>query len=179
ETYPDGEPGILYDPLGERVFSREILQAFLRRAHFGNRAEEVVLQPLPALGTLSAAEADALEPHLVRDKQSNTSVIFDERLFLKVFRRVEPGIHPEIEVGRFLTERTSFLHSAPVTGVIEMRRNRSDTTALAVLMGYVPNQGDAWNHTLHVLGPIFEHALTRRDQDHELTLPRRPFLYFI
>src|SRR5207253_6478007 len=48
--------------------------------------------------------------------------------------------------------------------------------ALAVWTGYIPNQGDAWTHALNVLGPFYEHALTRRDPQPDLALPRRPFL---
>jgi maltose alpha-D-glucosyltransferase/alpha-amylase len=176
ETYPDGEPGVLYDALRDRQFSQALLQALPRGQRFGDRSAEVALTPLPGLGALSPEEAAGLEPRLVKDKQTNTSLAFGERLFLKVFRRVEPGVHPEIEVGRFLTERTSFQHAAPVAGLLELRRGRDERLALGVWTGYIPNQGDAWTHTLHFLGAFYDHALTRRGQEPDLSLPRRPIL---
>ncbi len=60
-------------------------------------------------------------------------------------------MNPELEVGRFLTEQTSFAHIAPIAGSLELRRERSEPVTLAILQGYVPNQGDAWQYTLTTL----------------------------
>jgi maltose alpha-D-glucosyltransferase/alpha-amylase len=176
ETYPDGEPGVLYDPIGDRRSSQALLQALLRGARLGDRTAELLLTPLPGLGALTPTEAACLEPRLLKDKWTNAVLAYDERLFLKVFRRVEPGVHPEVEVGRFLTERTSFQHAAPVAGLIELRRGRNDGMVLGVWTGFIPNQGDAWTHTLHFLEPLYDHALTLRGHEPDLSLPRRPFL---
>jgi maltose alpha-D-glucosyltransferase/alpha-amylase len=175
-TYPDGEPGVLYDPLGGRPFSHALLQYLAHGQRFADRTAEVIHTPLPGLGPLLPDEAAVLELRLLKEKQTNTSLAFGERLVLKVFRRVEPGIHPEIELGRCLTDKTSFQHAAPVVGLIELRRPHGANTALGVWTGFVPNQGDAWTHTLHVLGSFYDHALTRRDREPDLALPSRPFL---
>ena len=81
---------------------------------------------------------------------------------LKVYRRLQPGPHPEIEMARFLVERAGFANTPPLLGTIEMRsrrpRARSATTmALGVLFGFVRNQGDGWTH-----GARLSLALSRR-----------------
>src|SRR5207302_681656 len=83
-----------------------------------------------------------LEANLSAAEQSNNSVVFGERLIFKVFRRVEEGVNPELELGRFLTERTSFTQIAPLAGSLEYRPDRGEAISVAVLQGYEPNQGD-------------------------------------
>src|SRR5204862_438483 len=78
-----------------------------------------------------------------------------ERLMLKVFRRLEEGVNPELEVGRFLTEKTNFAQIAPLAGTLEYRRPKGEPVSIAILQGYVPNQGDAWQHTLNTLARYF------------------------
>jgi maltose alpha-D-glucosyltransferase/alpha-amylase len=89
-------------------------------------------------------------------EQSNNSVVFGERLILKVFRRLEEGVNPELEVGRFLTEKTNFAQIAPLAGSLEYRRDSGEPVSLAVLQGYVPNQGDAWQYTTNTLSHFFQ-----------------------
>lgn len=105
------------------------------------------------------APTDALEPRLLGVEQSNTSVLLGERAMLKVFRAVEPGINPELEVGTFLTERARFSHVPPLLGSLEYASDAGQPpAAIAVLQGFVANQGDAWQLTIESLARFFERA---------------------
>ena len=75
-----------------------------------------------------------------------------------MFRRLEEGINPELEVGRFLTDRTVFRHSAPTAGAIELPDGGGGST-VAILQGYVQNEGDAWAYALDAIRESFERAL--------------------
>ena len=75
-----------------------------------------------------ASAAKAAEPQFGWGDQSNTSVTFGDELVLKVFRRLEEGINPELEVGRFVTDHTVFRHSAPTAGAIELPDGRGGST---------------------------------------------------
>jgi maltose alpha-D-glucosyltransferase/alpha-amylase len=108
-----------------------------------------------AFARLRGPETVRLEAALSVAEQSNNSVVFGERLILKVFRRLEEGMNPELEVGRFLTEKTNFAQIAPLAGSLEYRRDSGEPISLAVLQGYVPNQGDAWQYTLNTLAHFF------------------------
>src|SRR6202022_778668 len=57
---------------------------------------------------------------------------------------------------RFLTEKTTFGQIAPLAGSLEYRRDAGEPVTLAVLQGYVPNQGDAWQYTLNTLARYFQ-----------------------
>src|SRR5262249_12735167 len=101
-----------------------------------------------------------LEPVLLPGEESDTSVAFDNRLVLKVFRRVEEGVNPELEMNRFLAEKASFTHVPPFAGAIEYHNGQREPYTLAVLQGYVPNEGNAWRYTTDALGRYFERVLT-------------------
>ena len=116
------------------------------------------------------------------DLQTNNSVIFGERLILKLFRRVEDGQHPDLEISRFLTD-VGFPNIAPVAGTLLYRRDRRRTAALAMLQAYVPNQGDAWSHVLTELSANgdgaeryapFAALLGKRTAEMHLALASRP-----
>lgn len=75
--------------------------------------------------------------------QSNTSIGIGNEMMLKVFRLLQPGIHPEIEMAKYLTEVAEFANTPPLYGVVEHLAADGTATALAILQGFVVNQGDA------------------------------------
>jgi predicted trehalose synthase len=82
-------------------------------------------------------------------EQSNSSVVYDEQLALKAYRRVEAGINPELELLRFLTER-GFPNIAPLAGWYELQGRLMDAT-LGVLQDYVGEGRDGWELALDAL----------------------------
>jgi maltose alpha-D-glucosyltransferase/alpha-amylase len=104
-------------------------------------------------------------------EQSNTSVLYGDRLFFKLFRRPEEGVNPDLEIGRFLTERAGFPYSPRVAGALEYRRARQEARTLAIAQELVVNSGDAWHYTLDSLGRFFEEAIVRRAEVGEPPLP--------
>ena len=84
-------------------------------------------------------------------EQSNTSIFVGNRMHLKTFRLMHAGINPEVEIGRFLTEESPFLHVAPLFGTLEYAKANGEVETLALLQKFIPNQGDLWNYTLEYL----------------------------
>jgi trehalose synthase-fused probable maltokinase len=84
-------------------------------------------------------------------EQSNTSIRIGERAILKVFRKLETGVHPELEVGRYLTQM-GFTATPPLLAWIETDEGERASSTLSVLQRFVPNQGDGWSWTLERLG---------------------------
>jgi maltose alpha-D-glucosyltransferase/alpha-amylase len=150
-VFGDEGRGLLYDALGPPAFAEAVLGAIARRRRATGGKGTLVGSTTRAFARLRGAETVRLEAALSVAEQSNNSVVFGERLILKVFRRLEEGVNPELEVGRFLTEKTSFSQVAPLAGSLEYRREDAEPISLAVLQGYVPNQGDAWQYTLNTL----------------------------
>jgi maltose alpha-D-glucosyltransferase/alpha-amylase len=96
----------------------------------------------------------------MRAEQSNTSILYGDRLILKLFRRLQEGINPDLQVGHYLTEK-GFAHIPPVAGFIEYRSPQGTPITLALLQVYVVNQGDAWEYTLNNLERYFEQIIAR------------------
>jgi maltose alpha-D-glucosyltransferase/alpha-amylase len=89
---------------------------------------------------------------------------------LKLFRHLEPGINPDLELGKFLSESTSFLHIAPVAGSLEYRRANGERITVGVLNTYVPEAANAWNYTLDSLSSFLERTQARGQADNSLRL---------
>jgi maltose alpha-D-glucosyltransferase/alpha-amylase len=90
-------------------------------------------------------------------EQSNTSILFGDRFILKLFRRLEAGLNPDCEIGRYLTEKTSFDGIPPFAGLIEYVPNAAaEPTILAMMQGLVTNEGDGWKWTVEELDRYYE-----------------------
>jgi maltose alpha-D-glucosyltransferase/alpha-amylase len=147
--------GALVDPVGEAGFARELLAAFDRGGHLRGPLSELVAIVSPIFAELRGE--GALEPAPL---PGGASVRYGDRLALKLFRKVEAGINPDLEIGRFLTERTDFRHTPRVAGWLELRRRESEPVTLGVLRELVANEGNGWSYTLDALGRYFERVLT-------------------
>jgi trehalose synthase-fused probable maltokinase len=100
-------------------------------------------------------------PALLRGEQSNTSVIYDQRLILKFFRQIEPGVNPEAELGAFLTEKAHFPHVPQLLGHLEyVEPTAHYPITQGILQSFVPNQGDAWRHMIKSVAAFYD--LVRR-----------------
>jgi len=151
--------GVLYDGM----MRDESAQALLRLMAQGG---EAAAQHGTVRGTASSLFAElrggeaALPVRRGSAEQSNTSVIFGDRLILKLFRRQQTGLNPDMEIGRFLTERTEFRNIAPFAGALEfVSRDGGEDSTLAMLQGLVQNEGDGWSWMLEELDRYFESAV--------------------
>jgi len=82
----------------------------------------------------------------VQTEQSNSTALVDEDYVVKIYRKLEVGVNPEIEIGRFLTEVAGFANSPPLLGTVELIEGER-RSAIGVVHAFVPNQGDAWTVT--------------------------------
>ncbi|HEV2675625.1 MAG TPA: maltose alpha-D-glucosyltransferase [Aliidongia sp.] len=104
-------------------------------------------------------------------EQSNSSVAVQDYGVLKFYRRLEDGIHPEIEMCRFLTEEAGYGGTPPLLGTIEQAGSDGAMTALGVLTGYVANQGDAWSYAQDHLKRAFQERWGGAGQPADAQIP--------
>jgi maltose alpha-D-glucosyltransferase/alpha-amylase len=138
----------LFDALEDSAFREAVLKGIASgKTHsFGDGDLVATAFGSPAWSEQLAGKP--LSSSLGPEEQTNTSVIYSDRLILKFFRRIEEGIHPEVECGRYLTEKKEFGHVAPVLGSLDYRFRKREPITLAVLHSFVPNVGTAWQYTL-------------------------------
>jgi len=90
-------------------------------------------------------------------EQTNTSLRYGDGVILKIYRRLTPGVNPELETLRFLTRR-GYANTAALLGTAEWIDAEGEPTALAAAYRYLPNQGDGWTYTLDYLERALEEA---------------------
>jgi maltose alpha-D-glucosyltransferase/alpha-amylase len=189
EQSPGGEPApslrinresssgkiVLYDALSNQAFLTFLLGAISRGDRFSGLRGEVRAVPAAALRSIWEPSQGPLAPSLMKAEQSNSSVVYANRLVLKLFRRLEEGLNPDLEIGSFLTEKTEFRNVPILAGHLEYVSNEGKRITLGILQGYIPNHGDAWQYTLKALAPYYERAQSAAGIRLE-TLPHAPIL---
>ena len=163
----DAEPGVLYDPLIDRAFCSALLDLMVNRRRLrGARGGELEAVTTRALRGL-IGDGAGLDPTLMRGEQSNSSLNFGGRLIMKLFRKVEPGVNPDLELGRYLTEEAGYPNTPPLAGALAYGHPGEEPLTLALLQGFVPNEGDAFAFALDGLSSYFDTVLAHP----ELTAP--------
>ncbi len=162
--------GVLYDALFDKNFATTLLNAISHERNFKGATSAVI----SSVTQSSARLAEPLvEATLQQSDQTNTSVVYGDRFILKLFRRADEGVNPELEIGRFLTHK-AFAHIPPVVGALEYVTKNHEPVTLAILQRFVPSQGNAWDYTLNSLGRFFERALARRAEVQSLLVLHKP-----
>ncbi len=159
--------GVLFDALADPEFLEALPEAIGRRRRCRGADGEVVGEPTHFFSRIRRSGRAAGPVTLGRD-QTNTSVFYGDRFVLKLYRRLEEGRTPEFELGSYLTEQARFRLTPPLAGALEYRPESGEPVTLAVLQGFVPNQGDAWQFTLDFLGHYLEEALAAGRPEGEL-----------
>jgi len=100
-------------------------------------------------------------------EQSNNSIIVDERILVKIYRRLRAGVQPEIEITRFLTEVAGYRNTPAFLGQVEHRPRDGEPTTLAGLFAFVHNQGDCWRGIVDALERHLDDVLLKASADAE------------
>jgi maltose alpha-D-glucosyltransferase/alpha-amylase len=151
--------GLLYEPVMDDAFAQTLLDTIGKKKQLKGQKGSIAGTPTRAFKELRGA--GHLDAHVLKAEQSNTAIVYGQQLFLKLFRRVEPGINTDYEVTRFLNEEAGFEHTPRVGGVLEYVSDRGgEPSTLAILQGYTANTGDAWQYTLDSISRYFERVLS-------------------
>jgi maltose alpha-D-glucosyltransferase/alpha-amylase len=166
--------GYVYDAIWDPEFRERIFRLMAQEAVLAGRNGQLV----GVSSKLLADESNTNVPasHVLKAEQSNSSMLFENRFFLKLYRKLEDGMNPDVELTRFLTEAQRFSQVPAFLGSIEYRRPRSETTVVALLQAAVPNEGDAWALTLDAVGRYFERVLAQKSDLQTATTAPGPLL---
>jgi len=147
---------VMADAIADESFCRHVVKAIGEKKSLPTAHGTLRFTPTSAFASLAGSEVVSLTMGALHTQSTNTSVTLGDRLFLKCFRRMRPGMHPELEVGRFLTEVANFKNCVPLAGAVEYLPSSGEPSAVALLQAFVPNQGDAWSYTLAYLERFVE-----------------------
>ncbi|UOA08423.1 maltose alpha-D-glucosyltransferase [Methylobacter sp. S3L5C] len=152
--------GIIGDAFADAAFCRAVVQTISLDQTLTCEQGVICFLPTTAFSAMDRETYTQLPVHQSATLGSNTAVILGEQLFLKGYRHLQTGTHPEFEIGHFLTNVAHFPNAAPVFGVVEYQGKDGNNMTLALLQGYVENQGDGWNYTLNYLERFLEEYRT-------------------
>jgi maltose alpha-D-glucosyltransferase/alpha-amylase len=148
--------GVLADACSDDGFARATIEAIGSSAELPTQSGRVRFTPTALYAELRGDPAVELSVTQTSAQSSNTTLRVGDGLFLKIYRKLQPGINPELEIGRYLTEVAHFPNIVPVAGAAEYTDHESVSYTMALLQAFVTNQGDGWTYTLDYLGRFLE-----------------------
>jgi len=155
-----GEDGdLLVDAIGTPEFHRVLLDVVAKANEVRGRAGRLVCSRSKQLGeTLQTMPVQS--SRVLKVEQSNSSVIFDDKIYLKLFRKLDEGLNPDLEVTKQLSEKCGFQYVPTYLGDIQYVARGQEPAALIMLQRFTSNEQDGWTHTLAAVDRYFDRVLT-------------------
>ncbi|TAK07452.1 MAG: maltose alpha-D-glucosyltransferase [Candidatus Manganitrophaceae bacterium] len=164
--------GILYDGIYNEALRGCLLSVISKRQRVKGMQGELVASPGDRFKTLAASAASPLGSQVLKTEQTNSSFAYGQTFLFKLYRRLDEGINPDLEIGRFLTEGDLLSRIPPYAGALEYRRPGMEPIIVGLLQGFVKNEGDAWRYMVDAVERYFERVLSKRGEVKEL--PKAP-----
>jgi maltose alpha-D-glucosyltransferase/alpha-amylase len=160
---------VLCDAIWDSTFRSQLFEAIVQRRTLRAQAGQFVGLAKDDLEALDAGVSE--RSHVLSAEQSNSSMLFDNKFFLKLYRKLEDGVNPDVEITRFLTEQTDFPNVPAFVGALEYRRAKAQPTVVCLLQRAVANEGDVWTLTVDALGRYYDRVLERKGDFQNETAP--------
>jgi len=167
------EVGILFEAVVDKNVLSIPLEAIANQSSYQGKFGELVATSTEVLEQFY--DRTNLEPYLRKGENSKTSIVYEDRLLLKLFRKIEAGISPDLEIGRFLQEKKYLKHFASIAGALEYVRPNAQPITLGILQEFIPDTISSWDYTLDRLRDYFE-AVKVQQSLTEVPVPRTSLL---
>ena len=146
----DGEQAFVRDALLEPGFRAWVLELLIAADARQTGAGRLLIDR-PERNRLRLEKLRSAASRVLGAEQSNSSLVFGNDVFVKLFRRLQPGVNPDVELTRFLTVKAGFEHTPPVLGSIAYESPEGDSTVVAVAQEFVESVGDGWAFVIAML----------------------------
>ncbi|NTU52374.1 MAG: maltose alpha-D-glucosyltransferase [Chlorobiaceae bacterium] len=158
--------GYLVDASIDESFRTRLLDLILHKEKWGGSAGKITAETGRLLETsYPVHEAGRkMASHLMGLEQSNTSIRYGEQLCLKLYRKIDSGITPEIEISRVLTEQTPYRNIPVYLGSFDYAKSYRERYSLGILQNFIPNEGDGWQLSVDQVLRYYEDVLSRCSQ---------------
>src|SRR2546427_5130960 len=172
--FAGSDGAVLLDAIWDATFRSQLFEAIMRRQTMKARVGDfvgVIASRFETDQTVISGDSE-----VVSGEQSNSSILFDNKFFLKLYRKIEDGLNPDVEINRFLTEQTDFPNVPPFVGAIEYRRPKAERAVVCLLQRAAANEGDVWTRTVDSVGRFYERVLERKADLQNESAPPGPLL---
>lgn len=150
--------GILYDAVFGPAYQTAIIQHIANNDTLQQDNGDVLTFEGKDFVKQLTANPEHVKPRVLSVEQSNTSVVYGSNLFFKMYRKLDYVINADVELSRFLSEKTSFSHMPAFAGTVNWRTGQ-DTLVLGMMQRLVENSGDGWAYVLDRLDELTEKML--------------------
>jgi maltose alpha-D-glucosyltransferase / alpha-amylase len=140
--------GLLYEGSHNQQLQDELLDMVVQRRSVKKGHVELAGDHGSSLRTLLKSGALPGKVRVVKGEHANTSIVYGNSLFLKLYNKPGHGPNPEIEISRYLTEESGFDGCPRYAGSLELRAGEAEPMAIGILLEYVQHESDAWNYSL-------------------------------
>lgn len=154
----NGEEGILYDALYGIDFQKAILKNMAGKHSLPQAGSELEFSGSRAV-KVHVRENPETKPRILTSEQSNTSLTYDGSFFLKIYRKVDRAINPDVELTKFLTQKAGFNNVPNYVGAITWKF-KGESMVLGMMQEMVTGASDAWGYMLDRLNDYNEALLS-------------------
>src|SRR5262249_7611734 len=148
--------GLLFDAWIDDGFARTLLEVFDREEQVKTRRGAFRARQTAAYHRFRGTIGEAARVSRTSAEQSNTSIVYGDHQILKLFRRFHPGINPDFEISRHLTDKIGWSRVPAVTGSIDYELPAEPPTTTAMMQRFVESQADGWTHATDELGRFYD-----------------------
>ncbi|HVT01969.1 MAG TPA: maltose alpha-D-glucosyltransferase [Thermoanaerobaculia bacterium] len=161
--------GLLYEAPGDPAFAQALLSAVTSRKRIKGSIGEVRAVRSREASSMQRLDAASLQVNVLKGEQSNTSIVYGDKYFLKLFRKIEPGVNTDVEMTRFLTEQAGFPNIPSFVAALEYHSGTDESSTLAIVQEAVPKGGDAWALSLDAVGRFFDRITSNPFQPEQMS----------
>jgi maltose alpha-D-glucosyltransferase/alpha-amylase len=153
--------GLLFDASLDDRFARTILDALEREEQVMLRRGTIRALRCPRVPAARGTNGADFRVWRLSAEQSNTSIVYGTRLIAKLFRRLQEGVNPDYEVGRYLTEKVGFERVPAIAGAFEYSAADLAPTTIAMVQELVESQADGWSHATDDVARFYDQVEAR------------------
>lgn len=151
-----GKRGLVYDATYDSNFQKQLLNIIADKKKLKSGQSFVRGYATKELKKIMLGCENSLRSELLTAEQSNTSIVFEELFFMKLFRKVEVGLNPDIEISRYLSEQKLDVCSSEYIGHIEYSKAKEQTIGLVFAQKRIEAVESAWDYVLANLKEHFD-----------------------
>jgi maltose alpha-D-glucosyltransferase/alpha-amylase len=155
----DASGGLLVDATASEIFQRTLLDVVANSQTLTGKLGKLVATKSTRLSEV-LKDGPPQTSRILKVEQSNSSVIYDDKIYLKVFRKLEEGINPDLEVTKQLSEKCGFQNVPAYLGEVQYLAPRQEPASLVLVQAFTPNVENGWSHTLAAVDRYFDRVVS-------------------
>ncbi len=167
-TY-DNDKAILYDGVHDHLLLDKLFSIIQKRSKLKGIHGEIEGSSGSRLRKLKPEEMP-LKPNVVAFRRSNASITFADKYFLRMYRSLQEGLNPDVEIIKNLTRHSDFKNIPPYVGRLDYKHPDFEDTSLALLVDLIPNVEDAWEMFQTSIDSFFDRVLSEKEEIEKLDL---------